>query len=54
MLIVSHTTVIKFVPMGVYHTKESEAESLDYQRAVEDTEYCERYEPTYNSNDGSM
>lgn len=33
---------------------ESEAESLDYQRAVEDTEYCERHEPTYNPDDGSM
>ena len=36
------------------HRKGSEAESLDYQRAVEDTEYCERYEQTYNSDDGSM
>ena len=33
---------------------ESEAESLDNQRAVEDTEYCERHEPTYNPDDGSM
>lgn len=33
---------------------ESEAENLDYQRAVEDTEYCERHEPTYNPDDGSM
>lgn len=33
---------------------ESEAENFDYQRAVEDTEYCERHEPTYNSDDGSM
>ena len=33
---------------------ESAAEKLDYQRAVEDTEYCERHEPTYNSDDGSM
>lgn len=38
----------------VFAIKESEAESLDYQRAVEDTEYCERHEPTYNSDDGSM
>ena len=35
-------------------TPESEAESLDYQRAVEDTEYCKRHEPTYNPDDGSM
>lgn len=26
----------------------------DYQAAVEMTEYCERYESTYNSEDGSM
>ena len=32
----------------------SEAENLDYQKMVENTEYCERYESTYNPNDGSM
>ncbi len=26
----------------------------DYEAAVEMTEYCERYEPTYNPEDGSM
>ena len=34
--------------------RKGSTESLDYQRAVEDAEYCERYEPTYNPNDGSM
>lgn len=34
--------------------EESEAEELYYQAAVEYTEYCERYEPTYNPDDGSM
>lgn len=34
--------------------KEIKEDDLDYQRAVEDTEYCERHEPTYNSDDGSM
>ena len=34
--------------------KINEAESLDNQRAVEDIEYCERHEPTYNPDDGSM
>ena len=34
--------------------EEDEEESLDTQRAVEDTEYCERHEPTYNPDDGSM
>lgn len=26
----------------------------EYEAAVEMTEYCERYEPTYNPEDGSM
>lgn len=26
----------------------------DYQAAVEMTEYCERYEPTYNQEDGGL
>ena len=26
----------------------------EYQAAVEMAEYCERYEPTYNAEDGSM
>lgn len=26
----------------------------DYEAAVEMTEYCDRYEPTYNPEDGSM
>lgn len=26
----------------------------DYEAAVEMAEYCERYEPTYNAEDGSM
>lgn len=30
------------------------AEELYNQAAVEYTEYCERYEPTYNPDDGSM
>lgn len=34
--------------------KESKEDDLDYQKAVEDTDYCERHEPTYNSDDGSM
>ena len=34
--------------------EESEAEDLYYQAAVEYTEYCERYEPTYNPDNGSM
>lgn len=33
---------------------ESEAEELYNQAAVEYTKYCERYEPTYNPDDGSM
>ena len=31
-----------------------EDDNIYYQAAVEYTEYCERYEPTYNPNDGSM
>ena len=38
----------------LYFKAMSKTESLDYQRAVEDAEYCEQYEPTYNPNDGSM
>ena len=26
----------------------------EYETAVEDQQYCERYEPTYNPDDGSM
>lgn len=26
----------------------------EYEAAVEDQQYCERYEPTYNPDDGSM
>ena len=26
----------------------------EYEAAVEDQRYCERYEPTYNPDDGSM
>lgn len=29
-------------------------EQRDYEAAVEMAEYCERYEPTYNADDGSM
>ena len=29
-------------------------EQRDYEAAVEMAEYCERYESTYNANDGSM
>lgn len=47
------TPVIAWRPLPEPY-KESEAESLDNQRAVEDTEYCERHEPTYNPDDGSM
>ena len=31
-----------------------EDDNIYYQAAVEYTEYCERYEPTYNPDDGSM
>ena len=27
---------------------------IDYERATEDVQYCERYEPTYNTEDGSL
>ena len=33
--------------------KEQEAKR-DYEASVEMAEYCERYEQTYNPNDGSM
>ena len=33
--------------------KEQEAQR-DYEASVEMAEYCERYEPTYNPEDGSM
>ncbi len=42
------------IEKGGADMRKGSAESLDYQRAVEDAEYCERYEPTYNPNDGSM
>lgn len=32
----------------------SEQDQREYQAAVEMAEYCERYEPTYNAEDGSM
>ena len=33
--------------------KEQEAQH-DYEASIEMTEYCERYEQTYNTEDGSM
>lgn len=33
---------------------EAREQQQDYETSVEMTEYCERYEPTYNSEDGSM
>lgn len=27
---------------------------IDYERATDDVQYCERYEPTYNTEDGSL
>lgn len=47
-------TVRNFCPNCGADMRKGSTESLDYQRAVEDAEYCERYEPTYNPNDGSM
>ena len=35
------------------HPDEQEAQR-DYEASVEMAEYCERYEPTYNPEDGSM
>ena len=34
-------------------TKKQEAQR-DYEASIEMAEYCERYEPTYNPEDGSM
>lgn len=31
-----------------------EPEQRDYNAAIEMQQYCERYEPTYNPEDGSM
>ena len=54
-----------FTPRTFYHLsssmfhemcellKEQEAKR-DYEASVEMAEYCERYEPTYNPDDGSM
>lgn len=46
--------IVNEIAYYLYERKESEVENLDYQRAVENTEYCEWHEPTYNSDDGSM
>jgi len=35
-------------------TQWSAQEQREYEAAVEMAEYCERYEPTYNADDGSM
>lgn len=34
--------------------QETQERKRDYEAAVEMAEYCERYEPTYNAEDGSM
>lgn len=34
--------------------QEAKNRKRDYEAAVEMAEYCERYEPTYNTEDGSM
>lgn len=39
--------------LALLKAQEQEAQR-DYEAAVEMTEYCERYEPTYNPEDGSM
>lgn len=38
----------------VKYSMEKYAESEEYQTASEMRDYCEKYEPTYNSEDGSM
>lgn len=34
--------------------KAQEQSQRDYESATEMTQYCERYEPTYNTEDGSL
>lgn len=46
--------IVNEIAYYLHEHEEIEAESLDNQRVVEDAEYCERYESTYNSDDSSM
>lgn len=52
--ITEYVNAWKPLPEPYEPKEESEAEDLYYQAAVEYTEYCERYEPTYNPDNGSM
>ena len=40
--------------IALLKAQEREDGQRDYEAAVEMQEYCERYEPTYNAEDGSM